>query len=832
MALRISSLQTKVFLVTLLPLTVTGLLLSSFFIWSRITDISDALDAKGRLVAENLASSCEYAVVTGNREAVNRLLFSAVRDPDIYDLLVVDAQDKPLAYTDIRAAELIAGDKHDEDTKQLVVFPAAIYRTQAASDDSNTERAMLDSAPDVEFSFTRVGTVYVIMSREHVSGRQFDVLVNGLLIAAGAILITAYLAALLARSVTSPIRSLTTVVKAIKTGNLNMRIAPDASGEIGSLQEGINSMAAALEAARELDKHRAEDELFMEKVKAQTTLQSIGEGVITTDVDGLITYLNPAAELLTGWSYEEAGKRPLAEIFRVRSGECGDAVVYPVDICARKGELIRHDNLLTLIRRDGREFMVQDVATPLYDSSGDIFGMVLVFHDLSKLHRISEQLAHLASHDDLTGLFNRREFESQLASTIVSVGKCGREHALCYVDLDQFKVVNDTCGHHAGDELLKQLAPRISARLGREDILARLGGDEFGIILRDYSPAVAEAVANDIKDAINSFRFVWQQHVFEIGASIGLVPIQSSQVSPSEIMMTADSACFIAKDKGRNRVHVYRTKDKDVIRRTGDMRWLQRLNKSLEADDFVLYSQLVLPADGGNRRLGFYEVLIRARDENGALVLPGRFLPSAERYQLMFQIDRWVIRNVFDMLSKPRPLRNGAPDDLTLSINISTQSLTDESFLNYVLDEFEETGIDPRRIMFELAETAVIGHMQGAVHAIRMLKTLGCRFSLDDFGSGLSSFGYLSSLPVDFIKIDGRFVRDIADNAVNRSIVMAIADIAQVMGIKTIAEFVETAEIFDEARKCGIDYVQGWGVADTKPLKDVFSAPDLYLVSS
>ena len=450
----------------------------------------------------------------------------------------------------------------------------------------------------------------------------------------------------------------------------------------------------------------------------------------------------------------------------------------------------------------------------------------------SKLHRVSEQLAFLASHDDLTGLFNRREFESQLARAIVGAGKNGREHALCYVDLDQFKVVNDICGHHAGDELLKQLAPRIAAKLGREDVFARLGGDEFGIILKGYSLPVAAAVANDIKDAVSSFRFPWQRHVFEIGASIGLVPIQSDQVTPGEIMMTADSACFIAKDKGRNRVHVYRPKDKDVIRRTGDMQWLQRLNKSLESDELVLYSQLIVPAERKGRPLGFHKVLVRARDEEGALVLPGKFIPSAERYQLMFQIDKWVIRNVFTMLSKAPAFRAGMPVDVALSINISAQSLTDEGFLNYVLDQFEDTGIDPRLIMFELTETAVVSHMQGALHVIRMLKTLGCRFSLDDFGSGLSSFGNLNSLPVDFVKIDGRFVRDIADNAVNRSIVMAVADIAQAMGIKTIAEFVETADILEEARRCRIDFVQGWGVADPRPLQDVFATPELYLISS
>ena len=813
------SIQTRVFLVTLLPLTITGVLLSGFFIWSKISDIDKNLEIKGRSLAEHLAPASEYGVISGNLNAVTKLLYSAARDRDIRSIVVTDRNGELLVQTHPERLEDVRALLDSNDDGLFRAFVAPIFRSSLAVEDFDDGPVAGGRASTGEPE--QVGNVYVVVTREHAIARQADAIINGLLITVVAILVTTYLAARLSQGVTFPIRSLTRIVAAIKDGDFRKRVEVDAGGEIRILQEGINAMAGALEQARENERRRAEDEIFIEKVKAQTTLESLGEGVITTDADGRVTYLNPAAECLTGWSHDDASRRPLSEIFRVFSSSGNISVEYPVAECIREGRTVHHDFPLRLRSRNGAEFVVQDTATPIRDKNGQVIGMVLVFHDYSHLHRMSERLAYQASHDDLTGLLNRREFEVQLSKALEEAGD-GTEHALCYIDLDQFKVVNDTCGHQAGDELLRQLTLQIEGKIRKHDIFARLGGDEFGIILKDCPLDSAEKLADEIKQTVRSFQFAWQQHSFEVGASIGLVPITHNHVTTSELMMTADSACYIAKDKGRNRIHVYKPTDEDVIRHTGDMRWLQRLNQSLETDSFILYGQSIVPLEESAGEMDYYEVLLRIRDPDKGLILPDNFIPAAERYQLMLPIDKWVVSNVFRMLSEAGVAgAAGSPGLRTFSINLSAQSLTDEGFLDHVTRCLEETAVDPAIIAFEITETAAITHLSRAVHFIETLKERGCRFLLDDFGSGLSSFGYLSNLPIDYIKIDGHFVCDLTRNSVSRSIVESIVRIARVMGLKTIAEFVETEELGLEAKRCGIDYAQGYGIRQPRPLEDV-----------
>jgi len=813
------NIQSKVFLVTLLPLSITALLLSSFFIWSKISDIGAALDVKGQAIANLLSPASEYGVLSGNKTTLTRLIYTSARDPDVMAIVITDAQGKTIAYTGSTGSQEPDPTIRGGDNSLYENFRAPIFYTSLAVDD-------FDTSPSQEaggrLTPEQIGAVHVIVSRERAVAEQTDVLIEGLLITAIAILITAYFAALMARSVTSPIRKLTSITNAIREGRLQKRVDVDAGGEIGVLQEGINAMAEALEQARNKERERANDELFIEKVKAQTTLQSLGEGVITTDASGTVTYLNPAAEKLTGWTFPTALRRPLHEVFKVISSNTRVPIDYPIHDCIDNGNTIHHDFLLTLTRHDGKEFIIQDTATPVCDSRDEIIGMVLVFHDFSKLHRMSERLAYQASHDDLTGLLNRREFEAQLSRSLIEVNDSATEHALCYIDLDQFKIVNDTCGHKAGDELLRQLTFQINKHIRKHDVFARLGGDEFGIILKDCPLEIAEKLAGHIKDAASAFRFSWEQHTFEIGASIGLVPIVHGHATTNDLMMTADSACYIAKDKGRNRIHIYEPTDEDILQRSGDMQWLQTLNKSIENNRFVLFSQLIAPVDQARGLARHYEILIRMRDAERGLVQPSLFIPAAERYQLMPAIDKWVIRNTFATLRGAEPAAGEMhPDSTGFSINLSAQSLTDSGFLNYVIEQFETTGLNPALITFEITETAAIGNLNRAIEVIEKLKGLGCSFSLDDFGSGLSSFGYLSNLPVDYIKIDGHFVRDIADNPVSRSIVESIAHIGRVMGLQTIAEFVENDSILQEAKDCGIDFVQGYGIERPRPLQDV-----------
>jgi len=818
------SIQGKVFLVTLLPLTITGVLLSSFFIWSQISGIDAALDAKGQSIANLLAPAAEYGVLSGNEAALTKLIYASAQDQDVMAIIVSDEQGRPIARTSPSGlAELESTVKSGNDALYKT-FKSPIFYSSLVVDDYESGISA-DSSPGLMTEL--IGNIQVIVTRKHAIEQQTEVLINGSLITVVALLITAYFAALMARSVTSPIRSLTSVTNAISKGGLEERIAVDTGGEIGVLQKSINAMAESLEQARDKDRERANDALFIEKVKAQTTLESLGEGVITTDASGTITYLNPAAEKLTGWKSVSALRRPLHEVFKVVSSNTHTPIDYPIYDCIDGGNTIHHDFLLTLTRHDGKEFIIQDTATPLRDNYGNIFGMVLVFHDFSKLHRMSKRLAYQASHDDLTGLLNRREFEAQLTQALIEVNDQTTEHALCYIDLDQFKIVNDTCGHKAGDELLRQLTSQINRKIRSHDVFARLGGDEFGIILKDCSLDGAEKLATVIKDATSAFRFTWQQHTFEIGASIGLVPITHGHATTSDLMMTADSACYIAKEKGRNRIHIYKPTDEDIIQRSGDMQWLQTLNRSIEHDRFVLFCQRITPISNTQGLNSHNEILLRMKDGDTGLVQPGLFIPAAERYQLMPAIDRWVIRNTFSALADSGLARKEVGHNVPgFSVNLSAQSLTDNSFLDYVIEQFELSNLNPRLITFEITETAAIANLARAIEVIEKLKNLGCSFSLDDFGSGLSSFAYLSNLPVDNIKIDGHFVRDIVDNPVSRSIVESIAQIGRVMGLKTIAEFVENDAILREARDCGIDFAQGYGIARPRPLQDVLAGID------
>ncbi len=811
--------QSKVFLVTLLPLVITGFLLSSFFIWSKISDIDAALDAKGQSTADLLSPAAEYGVLSGNEATLTRLIYASAHDPDIMAIIVSDEQGRPIAHTNPSGWADLEKTVQSDNEVLFKTFESPIFYSSLAVDDYGSGTSTDGASGLVQ---ELIGNMQVIVTREHAIKQQTDVLINGFLITAVAILITAYFAALMARSVTSPICCLTLITDAISKGELHKRVAVNAGGEIGMLQEGINAMATSLERARDKERERADDELFIEKVKAQTTLESLGEGVITTDASGAITYLNPAAEKLTGWTFFSAHRRPLHEVFKVISSNTHVPIDYPIYDCIDGGNTIHHDFLLTLARHDGKEFIIQDTATPIRDSHDDIIGMVLVFHDFSKLHRMSERLAYQASHDDLTGLLNRREFEAQLSRALIEANDEATEHALCYIDLDQFKVVNDTCGHKAGDELLRQLTLQINKKIRKHDVFARLGGDEFGIILKDCSMNSAEKLATLIKDTTSAFRFTWQQHTFEIGASIGLVPIAHGHATTSDLMMTADSACYIAKDKGRNRIHIYEPTDKDIIQRSGDMLWLQTLNKSIESNRFVLFSQLIAPANETQGLTRYHEILIRMKDGEKGLIQPGLFIPAAERYQLMPAIDKWVIGNTFTTLAEAGLAgREVGLDTPGFSVNLSAQSLTDNTFLDYVIEQFETSGLNPGLITFEITETAAIANLARAIEVIEKLKQLGCSFSLDDFGSGLSSFAYLSNLPVDNIKIDGHFVCDIVNNPVSRSIVESIAQIGRVMGLKTIAEFVENDAILQEAKDCGIDFVQGYGIERPRPLQEV-----------
>ena len=466
---------------------------------------------------------------------------------------------------------------------------------------------------------------------------------------------------------------------------------------------------------------------------------------------------------------------------------------------------------------NGTHRILRSSGKPVFDPNGAFQGYRGAVKDVTEACRMAQKIAYQATHDPLTGLLNRRAFEQSIHSLLEPECSGGEEHVVCYLDLDQFKVVNDTCGHIAGDELLRQLADLLGHQIRKGDILARLGGDEFGVLMEHCTTAQAHRVADALRQSIQDFRFVWDNKRFNLGVSIGLVPVNEGSGSVAAVLSAADNACYAAKDTGRNRIHVYRDDDAAMARRRGDMQWLARINHALEDDRFHLYCQPIAPMGPAAHKGAHYELLIRMEDEDGQMVLPGLFLPVVERYDLATKLDRWVIRTTFEWLSR-RPERL---DNLFLcGINLSGCSLTNGDLLDFVINQFDKYDIPADKICFEVTETAAIANLSNATHFIKALKELGCRFALDDFGSGLSSFAYLKNLPVDFLKIDGVFVKGIADDPIDLAMVKSINEIGHAMGKQTIAEFVENKVILDKLKRVeiGVDYVQGYAIGRPQPV--------------
>ena len=561
------------------------------------------------------------------------------------------------------------------------------------------------------------------------------------------------------------------------------------------------------------DRKQAEAQVYAEKERAQVTLASIADSVVTTNVEGRVEYLNPIAEALTGWKLREARGLPLSTVCSMMEETTRQPIADPVERVLRDDATVRVTSNVVLLRRDGVEIAIDQSAAPIRDRGGTITGVVLVLHDVRREREFATQLSFQATHDTLTGLINRREFEHRLDRALVSAREEGRHHAMMYLDLDQFKVVNDTCGHAAGDEFMRQISVILQERLREGDTLARLGGDEFGVLVENCQIENAARIAETLRQAIADFHFVVNQRTFAVGVSIGLVNMADGTLTLTEVLSAGDAACYMAKEKGRNRVQIYHPKDTELALRHGEMEWVGRIQDALTAGRFVLYTQRIVPVGVGQRSTRMFELLVRMIDERGAIVPPMAFIPAAERYNLMSQIDRWVTRTALaTMAARRSPAREGE----TCIINLSGASIGDERFLDFIRTELARTSAPKGSVCFEVTETAAIANLAKATRFITELKALGCLFSLDDFGSGMSSFGYLKHLPVDFLKIDGSFVRDMLSDPIDNAMVEAINQIGHVMGKRTIAEYVEHEGILERLREIGVDYAQGFGIAVPK----------------
>ena len=567
-------------------------------------------------------------------------------------------------------------------------------------------------------------------------------------------------------------------------------------------------MKAVLTIARDVSYRKSlEVSLSRSKRQAQYTLESIAEGVITTDNEGRIDYMNRAAEVMTGVTREESAHHKIGEIFSLIDEADRRPLGDPVERCLSMRRRVNMGRRALLVSRDGEhEHSVEITASPIRGPGNSISGTVVVFHDVSEIRGLTRQMSYQATHDALTGLINRREFERRLREAMDSAVADDAVHILFYMDLDRFKAVNDSCGHMAGDNMLREVATLIKEQVRDSDFVGRLGGDEFGTLLIGCPLDKARQIASDICNAVDDYRFVWQDKIFNIGISIGLVEIGSGSSRLEDLMSAADSACYVAKQRGRGQVHVYSARDEAIARERGDIQWLRQLQSALHDNRFELAVQPIIATGSGVDSGPSIEVLIRLPDEHGRFANSAEFLRPAERYQLMPQIDRWVLNATLSAISANEIK---LPGKRSCAINISGQTLGDEGFLGFVVDALDHSGVSPASICFEVTETAISTNVQFAQRFIEVLHGIGCEFALDDFGHGLGAFSSLKHLPVDYLKLDGTYTRNLLADPINKEMVTAMIKLARTMEFRVIAEQVERQEDFDWLRDAGVDFVQG-----------------------
>jgi diguanylate cyclase (GGDEF)-like protein/PAS domain S-box-containing protein len=565
---------------------------------------------------------------------------------------------------------------------------------------------------------------------------------------------------------------------------------------------------AVLTVARDVSQRKSLDlSLSRNKREAQYTLESIAEGVITTDNDGLVDYMNLAAEGLIGASRDDAAGHKIAELFTLVDDTDRRPLGDPVDRCLSMRRRINMGRRAVMVTQDGeQEHSVELSASPIRGPGGSISGTVVVFHDVGELRGLTRKMSYQATHDALTGLINRREFERRLDEAMDSAHSEQSIHMLFYMDLDRFKAVNDSCGHLAGDNMLREVATLIREQVRDSDFVGRLGGDEFGALLMGCPIDKATQIATDICNAVADYRFVWKDKIFNIGISIGLVEISHVSGTVQDVMSAADSACYVAKQEGRGKVHIYSSRDEAIARERGDIQWLRELQSALHDGGFELAVQPIIALHSGVESGPSLEVLVRLPGGRGETTDTADFLRPAERYQLMPQIDRWVVDATLSAIAGGEIRLAGRR---SCAINLSGQTIADESFLGFVVDALDHSGVAPGSICFEVTEKAILANVQHAQRFIEVLHGIGCEFSLDDFGSGMGSFASLKHLPIDYLKIDGLYTRNLRTDEVNQEMVAAMIKLARTMEFRVVAEQVEKQEDFDWLRDVGVDYMQG-----------------------
>ncbi|MBE9564772.1 MAG: EAL domain-containing protein, partial [Proteobacteria bacterium] len=556
-----------------------------------------------------------------------------------------------------------------------------------------------------------------------------------------------------------------------------------------------------------------------ERERAEVTLHSIGDAVITTNINGEIEYMNHVAESLTAWSLSDAKNLAVQKVFRIEDLDTGEPIHDVVKSCLYDGVSI-NKSILSLISKNGNNKDIESSISPILNTSGKAEGVVIVFHDETQRRQLENTIKHQAAHDPLTNLLNRDTFDIELSDHVYDAMNNTKHHVLCYLDLDRFKLINDTAGHSAGDQCLIQVTALIQSCIRGDDVLGRLGGDEFGLILKHCSQEAALKITNKITKIISDMTFNWDDCDYTLGVCIGINPLDKNTIDAADAIRKADLACYTAKDHGENQIYIYEEEDSELIRRQEETYWATRIAEAIDNDRLKLYAQPIVPLKNKDPMKQHMEILVRLLDEDEQLIPPNAFIPAAERYKLMHLVDRNVIYKTFSFINE----YSDADEKLTqFSINLSGNTIDDKNIINYIKETAAEFEINPKHICFEITETAAIRNLQKAKLFIKDLKSFGFKFALDDFGSGLSSFQYLKNLPVDFLKIDGSFVSDMVNNNVDHAMVAAINEVGHIMGIETIAEYVENDQIVKKLKDLDVDYAQGYGIEQPKPLKQALS---------
>ncbi len=557
------------------------------------------------------------------------------------------------------------------------------------------------------------------------------------------------------------------------------------------------------------------ESLEKEKEHLQVTLTAIADAVIATDERQRITFMNPVAEQLTGWKLAEVSGHDVREVVRLSTGRDGALVASPAQDCLNMNLPVMSPEGTVLHHRGGDCYDVKCSASPLRTSDGLVLGAVLVCQDITETRQLIQQLRYKASHDHLTHLPNREAFRRELLEAVSTVRNTERVHVLAYMDLDRFKVINDSAGHQAGDALLKNVARFLRGHLRESDCVARLGGDEFGVLLRDCDKTQGLARCEQLVRKIIALRFPWSGRIFDVGASVGVTEISHSNSQVADLMSQADVACYSAKHAGRGVVMLYEADRSAAAEQHREIHMASRIRAALDEGSFQLYAQPIAGA-GDTSRIHHYEVLVRMLDTDGTLILPGAFIPAAERYGLMQQIDSWIVRELFQTQGAAV-----AASGLKLALNLSADALGDSLFQQQFFHLLEESAIPPQHLGMEITETAMINQMESASQFVADLREMGCTVALDDFGNGLSSFNYLKSFAIDYIKIDGSFVRQVDSNFVDLMIVESINQVAHRLKAQTIAEFVEDQATVEKLQAIGVDLVQGYHIGRPRPLEQL-----------